>query len=355
MDNFKNADHPRVLLVAMSGIGNLLMQTPLISKLKEENPTTEISVLVAPRGTKDVLKTNKKIKNTFLGNTKPSFKQWLSMVQNIQKEKFDIGIVSYPGQLITSSSILYFGGAHQRIGNVYNYYFLKKSGFFLTAALPEKPVHDVEQNLNLLLPLGIVANAKNYIYDFSLTAEDLATAENFLIESKIAGEKYIGIHPGTNMDLVYKRWPVERWTKLADQLAEIYKAKILIFGGPEENSLKSVIKKNMRHKAYGVSLPLRATAALISKCAFFVSNDSGLMHIAVSQNVQTFGLFGPTDERRTAPWGPLGHVIRAEGTKPSYDVTKLQQIKNQKTADSSMLILNEEFVLNKIETSLTDR
>jgi ADP-heptose:LPS heptosyltransferase len=354
MHNYKNADHPRVLIVAMSGIGNLLMQTPLIGRLKEENPTAEISVIVAPRGTKDVLKTNAKIKNIYQGNPKPSFKQWIGMVQNIQKEKFDVGIVTYPGQLVTSSSILYFGNVRQRIGNFYNYYFLKKSGLFLSDALPEKPIHDVEQNLNLLSPLGIENNNRLYAYDFPLSIEDFSMAENFLTESKITGEKYIGIHPGTNKDMIYKRWPTEQWIKLADQLADVYKAKILIFGGPEENFLKSAIKKNMRHKAYGVSLPLRATAALISKCAFFVSNDSGLMHISVSQKVQTFGLFGPTDERRTAPWGPFGHVIRAEGTSPNYDVTKLRQIKNQPTADSSMLALNEKFVLNKIEASLSE-
>jgi len=354
MNNYKNAAHPKVLIVAMSGIGNMLMQTPLIKRLKEANPTAEISILVAPRGTKDVLKANTNVKNIFQGNAKPKFKQWLEMVKNIRKEKFDIGIVSYPGQLVTSSSILHFGNVNQRIGNLYDYYFLKQCSLFLNTALPEKPVHDVEQNLNLLSSLGIETNSQNCTYDFPLTAEDLSIADKFLTESKLTEEKYIGIHPGTNADLIYKRWPTERWVRLADRLTEKYNAKILIFGGPEENSLKATIKKNMRHKAYGVSLPLRATAALISKCSFFVSNDSGLMHISVSQNVRTFGLFGPTDEKRTAPWGPLGHVLRAEGTKPTYDVTKLRQIKNQHSVDTSMLALSEDFVLNGIETSLSN-
>jgi ADP-heptose:LPS heptosyltransferase len=99
-----------------------------------------------------------------------------------------------------------------------------------------------------------------------------------------------------------------------------------------------------------VTLPLRVTAALMQHCSFFVSNDSGLMHVAVSQKIPTFGLFGPTDERRTAPWGPYGHVIRAEGTKSTYDVGTLKEIRNRHEPDASLLALDVKTVVNKINT-----
>ena len=72
MHNYKEIKQPRVLIVAMSGIGNLLMQTPLIKELKETNPTAEISVMVAPRGTKDVLLHNNNIKRVIIGYPKPT-------------------------------------------------------------------------------------------------------------------------------------------------------------------------------------------------------------------------------------------------------------------------------------------
>lgn len=86
---------------------------------------------------------------------------------------------------------------------------------------------------------------------------------------------------------------------------------------------------------------------------FFVSNDSGLMHVAVSQKVPTFGLFGPTDERRIAPWGPYGHIIRAEGTKPTYDVHALKTVRKRREADASLLALDVNAVMQHINTILS--
>jgi ADP-heptose:LPS heptosyltransferase len=72
------------------------------------------------------------------------------------------------------------------------------------------------------------------------------------------------------------------------------------------------------------------------------------MHVAVSQKVSTFGLFGPTDETRTAPWGPFGHVIRAANTSPSYNVARLRQIKKNRNADPSLLALDVNTVFDRI-------
>lgn len=349
--DFTKLDTPRVLIIAMSGIGNLLMQTPMIRRIKEANKTAEISILTAPRGTKEVLTGNPLIKDVLVGIPKPNLRKRIEMIREISENKFDIGIVAFPGQLITSSSLLFFGKTKKRIGHEFDYYFLKKSGLFLTDAIKLEQTHDVQQNLNLVSSLGVSTDATSTEYDFPLNEEDHKIAENFIEEHKIVNRNFIGIHPGTNGDLVYKRWPKERWVNLSDFLSETYKAHILVFGGKDENHLKNGLITDMRHKAINVELSLRGTAALIKKCNFFVSNDSGLMHIAVSQKVPTFGLFGPTDEGRTAPWGKYGHVIRAEGTRPNYDVTRLRQISQSKDTDASLLALDEKSVFEKILSS----
>ena len=42
-------------------------------------------------------------------------------------------------------------------------------------------------------------------------------------------------------------------------------------------------------------------AGAISRCAAFVSNDSGAMHLAAALGVPVVAIFGPTDERVTSP------------------------------------------------------
>ena len=51
------------------------------------------------------------------------------------------------------------------------------------------------------------------------------------------------------------------------------------------------------------------TAALIGKCDVFISNDSSLMHIAAALKVPTVGIFGPTDPKRTAPYGRMHKTV----------------------------------------------
>ena len=54
--------------------------------------------------------------------------------------------------------------------------------------------------------------------------------------------------------------------------------------------------------------------AVLKRADLFIGNDSGLMHIAAAAGVPTIGLFGPSDERRYAPWGPLTKAVRGPRT-----------------------------------------
>ena len=50
--------------------------------------------------------------------------------------------------------------------------------------------------------------------------------------------------------------------------------------------------------------------AVLRRARLFVGNDSGLMHLAAAAGCPTVGLFGPSDDRLYAPWGPHGRVVR---------------------------------------------
>jgi ADP-heptose:LPS heptosyltransferase len=48
---------------------------------------------------------------------------------------------------------------------------------------------------------------------------------------------------------------------------------------------------------------LLTAAAVLRRCALFIGNDTGLMHIAAACGMPTLGLFGPSPSRQYAPWG----------------------------------------------------
>jgi heptosyltransferase-2 len=88
-----------------------------------------------------------------------------------------------------------------------------------------------------------------------------------------------------------------------------YNAKILLFGGPEEYELNSAIKNDISlsigaESVHIIQMPsLMGSIALMQECKAFISNDSGLMHIAAALQLPQISIFGYTSHIHTAPWG----------------------------------------------------
>jgi heptosyltransferase-2 len=61
---------------------------------------------------------------------------------------------------------------------------------------------------------------------------------------------------------------------------------------------------------------LRLFAGLLAVCHAFVSNDSGAMHLAAAVGVPVVAIFGPTDERATAPLGDHDVIIHQVFCRP---------------------------------------
>jgi len=59
---------------------------------------------------------------------------------------------------------------------------------------------------------------------------------------------------------------------------------------------------------------LLTSYACLRRARLFIGNDSGLMHLAAAAGAPTVGLFGPSDDRRYAPWGPKTRVVRGPRT-----------------------------------------
>jgi heptosyltransferase-2 len=61
---------------------------------------------------------------------------------------------------------------------------------------------------------------------------------------------------------------------------------------------------------------LRQVAGILARCTAFVSNDSGAMHLAAAVGVPVTAIFGPTDERATAPIGNHDVIVREVFCRP---------------------------------------
>ena len=126
---------------------------------------------------------------------------------------------------------------------------------------------------------------------------------------------YVGLGPTANWS--GKGWPGERFVALFRALQHTWPdARPVVFAGPGEAEA-AMAASVLAGLANAVDLSGRLTlpeaAACLSRCALFVGNDSGLMHLAAAAGTPTLGLFGPTPASEYAPRGHRTAVVMADG------------------------------------------
>jgi ADP-heptose:LPS heptosyltransferase len=130
------------------------------------------------------------------------------------------------------------------------------------------------------------------------------------------GQPALAVGPAANWRA--KTWPAERFLELIGRLTGqsgiLPGAKIAIFGRDDERpqSLRLIeaIPSARRIDLMG-KIDLLTAFACFKRAAFYVGNDSGLMHMAAAAGTPTLGLFGPSREELYAPWGPRAGAVRA--------------------------------------------
>jgi heptosyltransferase III len=114
-----------------------------------------------------------------------------------------------------------------------------------------------------------------------------------------------------------KEWPAERFAELAGRLTGpggiLPGAPVALFAAPSERStvkpLLAILPADRTVDLAG-TVDLVTAAACLARCALFVGNDSGPMHLAAAAGVPTLGLFGPTPEASYRPWGSHCRTVR---------------------------------------------
>jgi len=138
-----------------------------------------------------------------------------------------------------------------------------------------------------------------------LLPSDLEDAERALREAGAQPHRYVLIFPGSGSPR--KNWPVENFARLADAIARVKSAVVVL--GPAEEEIARVFTG--RRAQVLRRLQLGAVAGLARMASAFVGNDSGVSHLAAAAGARGVVLFGPTDPAR---WRPIGAVtvIRRE-------------------------------------------
>ncbi len=127
------------------------------------------------------------------------------------------------------------------------------------------------------------------------------------------GSPVLAVGPTANWRA--KTWRAEYFSDLIDRLTApggiLPGGRVAVLGRDDERPgalrLIEAIPKDKRIDLVG-RVDLLVAYACLKRCAFYVGNDSGLMHLAAASGIPTLGLFGPSPKTHYAPWGPLSSV-----------------------------------------------
>ena len=136
----------------------------------------------------------------------------------------------------------------------------------------------------------------------ALSNSEVEFAQVFLNESG-AGRPLIGFCPAASSNL--KRWPESRFAAVADWAIGNAGRGVVLFGGDLDESV-TAMRRQMSHgprSAIVRGLHLRRVAAVLAECEVLVSNDTGLMHMASAVGTAVVAVFGPTSPRVYLPRG----------------------------------------------------
>lgn len=292
----------RILVIHTAFIGDIVLTTPLIKKIKTTYPKAEITYLTTPKGA-NILRNNPHI-NHIMEYDKRGEHKGLKGIWNIGKKlKLEAyNMVITPHRYLRSSLITWFTGAPIRKG-----YKNSTGSIFYTEKIPyNKNIHEVEKLLSFLPK----KDDENYNIELFPDKLEKERVDKFLEHAK---EKLVIVAPGSKW--FTKKWPIEYFNEVITRLNERKDTTVVVVGGREELDF-DVIKGENCIDLRGVTSILEL-AELIKRAKVLLSNDSSPIHIASAfKDTKIIAIFGPTIEKfGFFPWSKNSEVFQVEGLK----------------------------------------
>ena len=305
--------------MGFAGLGDTLLSTPAVRLLRERSLGSKFVALTVSNDSRSVLSCDPDMSEVVYAQdmwSNPIL--FFKTVLWLRRRHFDLSITLYPSSRILYNVLSFFSGAPVRVVHDYPGDYFRKLSFLQNRRVPlVEGGHSVVQNMKLVEAVGVDVSGADVGLVFQVPEESRRRASDFFSSVKKRPEDvFVGVHPGSG-GMAYKRWPLERFVELSERLESEFSWRTVFFCGPNEQDVAESLRRRSKLVFEG---SLADTAAVIGGCSLFVSNDSGLMHVAVSQNVPVVGIFGPTDPKKTGPYTENKvNVVSTLECSPCYD------------------------------------
>lgn len=304
--------YKKILVINLMHIGDLLLVTPVLKTLRTNYPKAYIALL-ADAKLSDLVKNNKHIDELIAIDKKgyhDKLSHYFSFIKEIRKKNFDLVINLHANE--RASYIAAFSGAKKIVG-----YATVGAGLFFDKVMKNTKAikHQIHSHFDVLKEAVGVKEIDDGGLEMWLAPDAVASAERIWKENfgEFPTLKVVGLNIGASWET--KRWCGEYYAELADRLIEKGYG-IAYFGGPMDieivnRAVSQMNHKNSKHlKIFTGKISLQELAGLLRKCALFVTNDSGPMHVAVALDVPLVTMFGASPVPGFYPYNNISTLIK---------------------------------------------
>ncbi len=293
----------RILLVRPNHrIGNSILATPAIDIFRRAFPGAEVDVLLSPIGEKIFRNLPVHCVHVFTGRYvwRP-WRLW-SLLRDVRRRRYDLAVDCGFGSRI-DAFLVAVSGARLKIG-VEN----DVNGFLynIRVPMPEQVGLHKEAKWEIFARgLGLEYRGERMRLELSASERDWAAR---WLEREGLREPPVAVFTGGRARKG-KRWPLAGFVKTV-HLLDKNGRRVIVFLGPEEANLATELAAALPPAALLVCEPdIRLAAALIERCALFISGDSGPMHIACGLRVPVLAIFLKDNWNRWGPRPDRGRVL----------------------------------------------
>lgn len=305
----------RVLIIHTVGIGDLLMATPLLAAMRRAWPGAELVLAVQPNADKITLLEGADCVDRVVELPCLDARRTMRdrvFWKRLAETPFDLAVLCFPfnrpwklafvrilGRLKCRGAALRLCASDFRSWSRWIRYY--------APVLTDQ--HRVKTNLSIAERMG-VSPVKTPKMIMRVSDEDQAFANRFFEGNDLVGT-VVGIHPGSEVNNKFKRWPSEKHIELTRRLHETYACRFVLLQGPDDADAVAPLVDAPTGASYVVlkDATIKQTAAVITRCSLIVNTDGALGHVAAAVGTPTVTIFGPGEPALVRPWGDAVRVV----------------------------------------------
>ncbi len=316
MSDLAERSFERILIIKPSSAGDILHALPVLRAVRGRFPSAHIAWLVAASFA-DLLSAEPELNEVIpferhrfarLGRSAAVTRDFLAFVGAMRSRRYDLAI-DLQG-LFRSAFLARASGAPTRVG------FAEAREFaplFYTHRVRggDAEMHAADRNRLVAVALGCDDSSTDVC--LTLREADRAAAAALLEGAGArAADGCAVLAPATRWET--KCWPAERYGRLARLIRERAGLSSVLVGGRADEAAGRAAEAASDGAAVNLCgrTTLRTLAAVVAGARVVVSGDSTPMHLAAAFGRPLVALFGPTNPRRTGPYGRDADVLRVD-------------------------------------------